>query len=66
VFKQGRLDRAPKLFDADPDGAKTSLAALKQQLAGADFDIVCTGHGGCTPKGLGKNLFDDLLGRLGG
>jgi glyoxylase-like metal-dependent hydrolase (beta-lactamase superfamily II) len=66
VFKQGRLDRAPKLFDADPDGAKSSLAALKQQLAGADFDIVCTGHGGCTPKGLGKNLFDDLLGRLGG
>jgi glyoxylase-like metal-dependent hydrolase (beta-lactamase superfamily II) len=64
VFKQGRLDRAPKFFDADPDGAKTALVALKQQLAGADVDVVCTGHGGCTPKGLGKNLFDDLLGRI--
>ena len=65
VFKQGRLDRAPKFFDADPDAAKGALTSLKQQLAGTEIEEVCTGHGGCTPKGLGKNLFDDLLGRLG-
>jgi glyoxylase-like metal-dependent hydrolase (beta-lactamase superfamily II) len=64
VFKQGRLDRAPKFFDADPDAAKSSLTSLKQQLAATEIEEVCTGHGGCTPKGLGKNLFEDLLGRL--
>jgi len=65
VFKQGRLDRAPKVFDADPDAAKASLTSLKQQLGATEIEEVCTGHGGCTPKGLGKNLFEDLLGRLG-
>jgi hydroxyacylglutathione hydrolase len=64
VFKQGRLDRPPKMFDADADGAKTALLGLKQQLAGTEIDAVCSGHGGCTPKGLGKNLLDDLLGRV--
>jgi hypothetical protein len=37
---------------------------LKQQLSAVDYDVVCTGHGGCTPKGLGKNLFEDLTTRL--
>ena len=66
VFKQGRLERAPKMFDDDTNQARASLAALKQQLAGADVDVICTGHGGCTPKGLGTNLFDDFANRLGG
>ena len=66
VFKQGRLDRGPGLFDSNSDQVKVSLAALKQQLTGADIDAVCTGHGGCTPVGLGRSLFDDFVGRVGG
>ena len=64
VFKQGRLERAPKLFDADTEAAKAALLALKPQLAGTELEAVCAGHGGCTPKGLGKNLFDDLMSRM--
>jgi glyoxylase-like metal-dependent hydrolase (beta-lactamase superfamily II) len=65
VFKQGRLDRTPKYFDSDTDAARTALVGLKKQLADTDVDIVCTGHGGCTPKGLGKNLLDELISRQG-
>jgi glyoxylase-like metal-dependent hydrolase (beta-lactamase superfamily II) len=64
VFKQGRLDRPPKLLDADRGGARRALEELKKQLEGTDLDMICTGHGGCTPKGLGKNLFDDFVSRL--
>jgi hydroxyacylglutathione hydrolase len=66
VFKQGRLDRGPGLFDSNSVQVKASLGALKQQLTGADIDAVCTGHGGCTPVGLGRSLFDDFVGRVGG
>ena len=66
-----RIGSKVVLFDTggDPDGhpvdaARTALVGLKKQLADVDVDMVCTGHGGCTPKGLGKNLFDDLLGRI--
>ena len=45
---------------------KASVTALKQQLAGAEIEAVCTGHGGCTPIGLGRTLFDDFAGRVGG
>ena len=65
VFKQGRLDRTPKYFDSDNAAATAALVGLKKQLADVDIDMVCTGHGGCTPKGLGKNLFDELVSRLG-
>ncbi len=66
VFKQGRLDRGPSLLDSNSDQLKASLGALKQQLTGVDVGAVCTGHGGCTPLGLGRTLFDDYVSRVGG
>jgi hydroxyacylglutathione hydrolase len=66
IFKQGRLDRGPGLFDSNGDQVKASVTALKQQLVGAELEAVCTGHGGCTPLGLGRTLFDDFVGRVGG
>ncbi len=66
VFKQGRLDRGPSFFDSDTNQVKSSILSLKQQLDGADIGVVCSGHGGCTPAGLGRNLLDDFFTRLGG
>jgi glyoxylase-like metal-dependent hydrolase (beta-lactamase superfamily II) len=66
LFKQGRLDLSPRIFDAHPAETKASIVSLKTQLANDTVDIVCTSHGGCTPKGLGKTLLDDLISRLGG
>ena len=65
VFKQGRLDRGPSFFDSDGDRLKASIRALKTQLAGAEISVVCAGHGGCTPLGLGRTLLDDLIDRVG-
>ena len=53
-LKQGRLDRGPGLFDSNGDQVKASVAALKKELTGAEIGAVCTGHGGCTPIGLGR------------
>jgi glyoxylase-like metal-dependent hydrolase (beta-lactamase superfamily II) len=64
--KQGRLDRGPGFFDSNSDQVKSSILSLKQQLAGADVSVVCTGHGGCTPLGLGRSMLEDFMGRLGG
>jgi hydroxyacylglutathione hydrolase len=64
VFKQGRLDRGPGFLDDDKAQAGSAIASLKQQLGDAEVDVICSGHGGCTPKGLGKNLLDELGGRL--
>ncbi len=66
TFKQGRLDRGPSFFDSDSEQLKASVRGLKSQLAGADLDAVCAGHGGCTPVGLGRTLFDDFVGRVAG
>jgi hydroxyacylglutathione hydrolase len=66
VWKQGRLDRGPGLFDSNSDQVKVSVAALKQELTGAEIGAVCTGHGGCTPLGLGRSLLDDFITRVGG
>jgi hydroxyacylglutathione hydrolase len=66
VLKEGRLDPPPGLFDPHPDQNKAAIISLKTQLANETVDIVCTSHGGCTPKGLGKTLLDDLISRLGG
>ena len=64
VFKQGRLDPAMKLFDAHPDANKASIRALQKQIEKEEIDIVCTGHGGCTPKGMGSNQLADLIARI--
>ena len=63
LLKQGRLDRGPSFLDGDKEGAKRAIASLKQQLGDTEVETICTGHGGCTPKGLGKNLLDDLINR---
>ena len=65
VFKEGRLETPPRVFNPHPDENKASILSLKQQLANETVDIVCTAHGGCTPKGLGRTLLDDLISRLG-
>jgi glyoxylase-like metal-dependent hydrolase (beta-lactamase superfamily II) len=64
IFKQGRLDPALKLFDAHPDQNKAAIRALQKQTENEEIDIVCTGHGGCTPKGLGRNQLADLAARI--
>jgi hydroxyacylglutathione hydrolase len=64
VFKQGRLDPAIKLFDAHPEENKAAVKQLQKQVEAEEIDIVCTGHGGCTPKGLGRNQLTDLVARL--
>ena len=64
IFKQGRLDPAIKLFDAHPDANKAAIRALQKQVENEEIDIVCTGHGGCTPKGMGRNQLNDLVARL--
>jgi glyoxylase-like metal-dependent hydrolase (beta-lactamase superfamily II) len=66
VFKQGRLDVTPAIFNPHPAENQAAIISLKSQLAKETIDVVCTAHGGCTPKGLGKMLLDDLIGRLGG
>jgi hydroxyacylglutathione hydrolase len=66
VLKEGRLDPPPRVFDPHPEQNKAAIISLKTQLANETVDIVCTSHGGCTPKGLGKTLLDDLISRLGG
>jgi glyoxylase-like metal-dependent hydrolase (beta-lactamase superfamily II) len=66
VLKQGRLDATPRAVDPHPEQNRASIVSLKAQLANEDVDIVCTAHGGCTPKGLGKTLLEDLIARLGG
>jgi glyoxylase-like metal-dependent hydrolase (beta-lactamase superfamily II) len=64
IFKQGRLDPAIKLFDAHPDENKASIRALQKQIENEEIDVICTGHGGCTPKGMGRNQLTDLIARL--
>ncbi len=64
MFKQGRLDRGPSLFNSDGEQLKASVRALKGQLTGADIDAVCAGHGGCTPLGLGRTQLDDFIDRV--
>ena len=66
VLKQGRLEPPPRVFNPHPEQNQAAIVSLKKQLANETVDIVCTSHGGCTPKGLGKMLLDDLISRLGG
>jgi hydroxyacylglutathione hydrolase len=65
VFKQGRLETTPSAFDPHPEQNRASIRALKTALANETLDVVCTAHGGCTPSGLGRNLLDDLIARIG-
>jgi len=64
VLKQGRLEPTPRLFDANPEANRAAIRSLKSQLGDSTIDIVCTAHGGCTPKGLGANLLDEIVSRI--
>jgi glyoxylase-like metal-dependent hydrolase (beta-lactamase superfamily II) len=64
VLRQGRLEPTPAMFDPHPGDNKKAIASLKAALANETVDIVCPSHSGCTPKGLGKPLLDDLVSRL--
>jgi len=66
ALKQGRLDPTARIFNPHPEENEAAIRSLKVQLANEPIDIVCTAHGGCTPKGLGRMLLDDLISRLGG
>ena len=59
IFNQGRLDPTPGMLDPNPAVTKASIKSLRTRLAGETVDIVCTAHGGCTPKGLGHNLLEE-------
>jgi hydroxyacylglutathione hydrolase len=64
VFKQGQLEPPPSMFDPHPAENKAAVRSLKTQLANESVDTVCTAHGGCTPKGLGRSLLDELIARM--
>jgi glyoxylase-like metal-dependent hydrolase (beta-lactamase superfamily II) len=66
IIKEGRLETTPALFDAHPEENRAAIRSLKTQLVADTVETVCTSHGGCTPKGLGRNLLDDLIARVGG
>jgi hydroxyacylglutathione hydrolase len=66
IYKEGRLEPTPGAFDPRPEENRAAIRSLKTHLVADTVEIVCTGHGGCTPKGLGRNLLDDLISRVGG
>jgi hydroxyacylglutathione hydrolase len=64
VLKQGQLETTPKPFDAHPEENKAAIRSLKTQLANENIETICTAHGGCTPKGLARNLLNELISRI--
>jgi glyoxylase-like metal-dependent hydrolase (beta-lactamase superfamily II) len=64
IVKEGRLETAPAVFDAHPDQNRAAIRSLKTQLVAEILETICTGHGGCTGKGLGRNMLDDLISRI--
>jgi len=64
VLKQGQLEPTPSMFDPHPAENKAAIRSLKTQLANETLDTVCTAHGSCTPKGLGRSLLDELIARI--
>jgi glyoxylase-like metal-dependent hydrolase (beta-lactamase superfamily II) len=65
ILKEGRLETTPSVFDAHPEANRASIRALKTQLDTETLETVCTAHGGCTPKGMGRSMLADLVDRLG-
>ena len=63
------LGEAQEKAGAPSEAVETYRRYLHEAPAAADraeIEAVCTGHGGCTPIGLGRTLFDDFVGRVGG
>jgi glyoxylase-like metal-dependent hydrolase (beta-lactamase superfamily II) len=65
ILKEGRLEPTPAAFDAHPAQNRSAIRALKAQLDNETLETVCTAHGGCTPKGLGRSMLNDLVERIG-
>ena len=62
-YEDDALAFPPKQFTEDPAGARRSIAALPNLLAGREVNTICTGHGGCTPPEETAALMDDLVRR---
>ena len=58
------LGGPPGPFDAYSDANNQAARALRPMLQGRAIDRVCTGHGGCTPAGRGRAMFEDRLARI--
>jgi hydroxyacylglutathione hydrolase len=57
VLDGGKLMPPPSAFTLDEAANRRSLAALAKLADALAYDVVCTGHGGCSGPG-GKKLFD--------
>jgi glyoxylase-like metal-dependent hydrolase (beta-lactamase superfamily II) len=56
-YGEGRLAPPPAAFTVDEAENRRSIVALAKLADPLPYDVVCTGHGGCTPAG-GKKLLD--------
>jgi glyoxylase-like metal-dependent hydrolase (beta-lactamase superfamily II) len=63
-LKTGQLEPGPEWMSVDAAANRRSLAALKSALGDQPVDVVCTGHGGCTPPAQTQKLLDDLIKRV--
>ena len=59
-----RIIGPPGPFDAFAEANRRAVRALGPMLQDRTIDRVCTGHGGCTPGGQGRALFDDYVAAL--
>jgi glyoxylase-like metal-dependent hydrolase (beta-lactamase superfamily II) len=55
-YRGGKLGLTPAFFDAHPEANRASVVALAREMEGLPFEVLCTGHGGCTPAGEGPRL----------
>lgn len=55
-YRAGNLGLTPAFFDAHPEANRASVVALAREMEGWPFEVLCTGHGGCTKAGEGPRL----------
>ena len=55
-YRGGKLGLTPAFFDAHPEANRASVEALAREMEGLPFEVLCTGHGGCTPAREGPRL----------
>lgn len=60
-YANGHLDYPPGVVTEDMALARASIAQLPQLLTGLDVQIICTGHGGCTPPGEARRLIENFV-----
>lgn len=64
-YVDGKLQLPPGMFTADEPELRRNIARLPQLLAGLDVQVVCTGHGGCTPPERTKALLAQAVEEYG-